>query len=269
MPAASRGQRSTRRSARLRFLYGVTLKQADSPERIPYYARTLRKLPMLLSGDEVVAFLEVVPGLKAPAALIDRLCREQPASEAAGVKVADIDSSRIVIRVVRDRGAHLGRVERHVTTIEACRTAAPRRPRRAVRRLRTNSSRLQLLPQPEMPRPGTGRGAQGAASRIAARALSRRVHLAGASSGDRLPQQAHRLCDPVPPGGRRATLQPATLAPRSVRSPCCTLGGKRCNTIRTCTASFQEAACRLTVAITRPPFPAFYLRFFRASLRTC
>ena len=37
----------------LRFLYGVTLKQADLPERIPY-ARTPRKLPVVLGADEVV-----------------------------------------------------------------------------------------------------------------------------------------------------------------------------------------------------------------------
>ena len=43
----------------LRFLYGVTLKQADLPERIPY-ARTPRKLPVVLGADEVVCFLEAV-----------------------------------------------------------------------------------------------------------------------------------------------------------------------------------------------------------------
>ena len=52
----------------LRFLYGITLKQADLPERIPH-ARTPRKLPVVLSADEVVCFLEAVPGLKARAAL--------------------------------------------------------------------------------------------------------------------------------------------------------------------------------------------------------
>ena len=46
----------------LRFLYDVTLKQADLPERIPY-ARTPRKLPVVLGADEVVRFLEAVPSL--------------------------------------------------------------------------------------------------------------------------------------------------------------------------------------------------------------
>jgi integrase/recombinase XerD len=48
----------------LRFLYGVTLMQAELPERIPY-ARTPRKLPMVLGAEEVVRFLEAVPSLKA------------------------------------------------------------------------------------------------------------------------------------------------------------------------------------------------------------
>jgi hypothetical protein len=43
----------------LHFLYGVTLRQADLPERIPY-AREPQKLPVVLGSDEVVRFLEAV-----------------------------------------------------------------------------------------------------------------------------------------------------------------------------------------------------------------
>jgi site-specific recombinase XerD len=84
----------------LRFLYGVTLKQADLPERISY-ARTPRKLPVVLGADEVVSFLEAVPSLKAGAALTTAYAAGLWASEAAGIKVANIDSSRMVIRVSR------------------------------------------------------------------------------------------------------------------------------------------------------------------------
>src|SRR5665811_533968 len=52
----------------LRFFYGVTLDRAEIPERI-VYARTPRKLPDILSADEVVRFLEAVSSLKARAAL--------------------------------------------------------------------------------------------------------------------------------------------------------------------------------------------------------
>ena len=43
----------------LRFFFGVTLGQAEMPERIPY-ARKPRTLPLVLSADEVVRFLEAV-----------------------------------------------------------------------------------------------------------------------------------------------------------------------------------------------------------------
>ena len=53
----------------LRFLYGVTLKQADLPERIPY-ARTPRKLPVVLGAQglrmkeagEHLLHVTVIPG---------------------------------------------------------------------------------------------------------------------------------------------------------------------------------------------------------------
>jgi integrase len=46
-----------------RFFYGVTLGEAEFPERIPY-ARQPRKLPVVLSADEIVRFLEAVSSLK-------------------------------------------------------------------------------------------------------------------------------------------------------------------------------------------------------------
>ncbi|MPZ32004.1 MAG: hypothetical protein GEV13_13570 [Rhodospirillales bacterium] len=52
----------------LRFFYGVTLGQAEIPERIPY-AREPRKLPVVLNADEVVRFLEAVASLKTRTAL--------------------------------------------------------------------------------------------------------------------------------------------------------------------------------------------------------
>jgi integrase/recombinase XerD len=52
----------------LRFFYGVTLGCDSIPERIAY-AREPRKLPAVLSADEVVRFLEAVSSLKARIAL--------------------------------------------------------------------------------------------------------------------------------------------------------------------------------------------------------
>ena len=87
----------------LRFFYGVTLGRGDVPERIPY-AREPRKLPVVLSADEVIRFLEAVPSLKARAALTTAYAAGLRASEATHVKVADVDSERMVIRVEQGKG---------------------------------------------------------------------------------------------------------------------------------------------------------------------
>ena len=71
----------------LRFFYGVTLGHGEIPERIPY-AREPRKLPVVLSADEVVRFLEAVPSLKTRAALTTAYAAGLRASEAVGLKVA-------------------------------------------------------------------------------------------------------------------------------------------------------------------------------------
>jgi site-specific recombinase XerD len=88
----------------LRFFYGVTLGETTIPERIPY-ARTPRKLPVVLSTDEVVRFLEAVSGLKSRAALTTAYAAGLRASEVAGLLIEDIDSDRGVIRVRHGKGA--------------------------------------------------------------------------------------------------------------------------------------------------------------------
>jgi integrase/recombinase XerD len=93
----------------LRFFYGVTLGEATIPERIPY-AREPRKLPVVLSADEVVAFLEAVPSLKSRAALTTAYAAGLRTSEVVGLRVEDIDSARGVIAV---RGGKGGK-DRHV-----------------------------------------------------------------------------------------------------------------------------------------------------------
>ena len=88
----------------LRFFYGVTLDHAEIPERI-VYARTPRKLPSILSADEVVRFLEAVPSLKTRVALTTAYAAGLRASEAVSLKVADIDSGRMVLQVRHGKGA--------------------------------------------------------------------------------------------------------------------------------------------------------------------
>lgn len=87
----------------LRFFYGVTMHRADLPERIPY-AREPRKLPVILSADEVVRFLEAVPGLKSRTALTVAYAAGLRVSEVVRLKVNDIDSSRMMLRVEQGKG---------------------------------------------------------------------------------------------------------------------------------------------------------------------
>ena len=88
----------------LRFFYGITLGEAEVPERIAY-AREPRKLPVVLSADEVVLFLKSVSTLKSRAALTTAYAAGLRASEVAGLRVADIDSARGVILVRNGKGA--------------------------------------------------------------------------------------------------------------------------------------------------------------------
>ena len=67
----------------LRFFYGVTLGQDTVPERIAY-AREPSKLPVVLSADEVVRFLEAIPSLKSRTALTTVY--------AAGLRVSEVVS---------------------------------------------------------------------------------------------------------------------------------------------------------------------------------
>ena len=87
----------------LRFFYGVTLGQATIPERIAY-ARTPRKLPTVLSADEVVRFLEAVSSLKSRVALTTAYAAGLRVSEVVALKLRDIDSDRRVIRIENGKG---------------------------------------------------------------------------------------------------------------------------------------------------------------------
>jgi integrase/recombinase XerD len=86
----------------LRFLYGVTLGQATVPSASR--AREPSKLPVVLSADEVVLFLEAIPSLKSRTALTTVYAAGLRVSEVVLLKIVDIDSQRMVIRVEQGRG---------------------------------------------------------------------------------------------------------------------------------------------------------------------
>ena len=87
----------------LRFFYGVTLGHGEIPERIPY-AREPRKLPVVLSPEEVPRLLNAAPGLKYKAALSVAYGAGLRAAEVISLKTGDIDSKRMVIRVEQGKG---------------------------------------------------------------------------------------------------------------------------------------------------------------------
>jgi integrase/recombinase XerD len=87
----------------LRFFFGLTLGRQDVTERLPF-VREPRKLPVILSPEEVARFLEAAPGLKYRAALSVAYGTGLRASEIVALKVSDVDSTRMVIRVEQGKG---------------------------------------------------------------------------------------------------------------------------------------------------------------------
>ena len=82
----------------LRFFFTVTLAHGEVTDRMPF-VREPRKLPVVLSPEEVARFLEAAPGLKYRAALSVAYGAGLRAAQVVSLKVGDIDSTRMVIRV--------------------------------------------------------------------------------------------------------------------------------------------------------------------------
>jgi site-specific recombinase XerD len=93
----------------LRFLYKVTLKRDWAIDEIPMPKRPF-KLPVILSREEVMHFLASVDSLKHRTILMTAYAAGLRVSEVIHLKVADIDSQRMMLRV--DQGK--GRKDRYV-----------------------------------------------------------------------------------------------------------------------------------------------------------
>ena len=96
-------------AAALRFLYKITLRRPWNDDDIPMPKRPL-KLPIVLSPEEVVRFLACVASTKHRTILTTIYASGLRVSEAVALTPADIDSSRMVLRV--DQGK--GRKDRYV-----------------------------------------------------------------------------------------------------------------------------------------------------------
>lgn len=87
----------------LRFLYNVTLKRRDLARAL-VVTRIVPRLPEVLSVEEAARLLQSAPGMKYKAALGVAYGAGLRVSEVAHLKVDDIDSKRMLIRVEQGKG---------------------------------------------------------------------------------------------------------------------------------------------------------------------
>jgi site-specific recombinase XerD len=87
----------------LRFFFTVTLDRPDLSRRL-VLARFPRKLPTVLSIEEVGSLLEAAPDIKYKAILGTAYGAGLRVSEVASLKVDDINSKRMLIRVEQGKG---------------------------------------------------------------------------------------------------------------------------------------------------------------------
>jgi integrase/recombinase XerD len=87
----------------LRFFYGKVLKRDWSVDRIPFHRRG-RKLPVILDPDEVERLLASAGSLRDRALFESAYGCGLRLSEIRHLKVSDIDSQRMVLRVEQGKG---------------------------------------------------------------------------------------------------------------------------------------------------------------------
>ncbi len=88
----------------LRFFFAITLERPQmlkrmSPVRVP------QRLPVVLSPEDVTRLLNAAPNLKSKAALSVAYGAGLRASEVCHLKITDIDSERMIIRIEQGKGA--------------------------------------------------------------------------------------------------------------------------------------------------------------------
>jgi site-specific recombinase XerD len=88
----------------LKFFYRVTLKRREAQFGIPS-ARQPQKLPQILAREEVAALLEKTMNLKHRAVLMTAYGAGLRLNEVCHLKLTDIDSARMTLRVEQGKGA--------------------------------------------------------------------------------------------------------------------------------------------------------------------
>jgi integrase/recombinase XerD len=105
----------------LRFFFRVTLKRHEIVEHT-HVIQEPRKLPVVLSVEEVARLLDAAPGLKYKAALSVAYGAGLRAAEVISLKVADIDSKRMIIRGEQGKGGKDRNVMLSPSLLELLRT---------------------------------------------------------------------------------------------------------------------------------------------------
>ena len=90
--------------AALKFLYRTTLKQEWLVEKIRH-PRARRKLPVVLDLSEVESLFAVTTNLKHKAILMITYSSGLRSSETACLKITDIDSKRMMVRITQGKGS--------------------------------------------------------------------------------------------------------------------------------------------------------------------
>jgi site-specific recombinase XerD len=89
--------------AALRFFFTVTLDRPEMARHLTF-VREPRKMPAVLSPEEVARLLEAAPGPKYKAALSAAYGAGLRVSEVVALKVSDIDSERLLLRIEQGKG---------------------------------------------------------------------------------------------------------------------------------------------------------------------
>jgi integrase/recombinase XerD len=105
----------------LRFFFRVTLKRHDIVEHTTFI-REPRKLPVVLSPAEVARLLNAAPGLRSKAALSVAYGAGLRAAEVVSLKISDIDSKRMIVRVEQGKGRKDRNVMLSTSLLELLRT---------------------------------------------------------------------------------------------------------------------------------------------------
>jgi integrase/recombinase XerD len=87
----------------LRFFFSTTLDRPEVTKLLAFVAEP-RKIPVVLSPEEVTRFLDAAPGPKYKAAFSAAYGAGLRVSEVVALKVSDVDSGRMLLRIEQGKG---------------------------------------------------------------------------------------------------------------------------------------------------------------------